>query len=350
MIYGDRKDDPHDQDGWDTIYGDEGNDEIHGGGRADTIYGGEGKDAIYGDAGDDVIHGGDGNDVVIGGNDNDTIHGGAGDDILSGSNGNDILYGDAGDDTFLGGNGNDSINGGAGDDSLRGDAGADTFVFDMNDSFGNDTIEDFDLDQDLIEFKDVGDNPSATLEQDGDDLIITVHDDTTEAGTITLKDISSGDLTNGHISGITIDALAPTPDPDQDIRSGHGNDTVTTGSGNDTIRTQKGDDIVDAGAGDDYIVGGGGNDTLTGGEGSDIFWYGTWGPGKDIIKDFAVGEDKIQLSGYGLSYQDVMDAAVENDDGNVVLFLNNPTGQGDGYITLENVALTDLGTSDFILA
>ena len=79
----------------------------------------------------------------------DTILGDAGDDTLYGDGGNDMLVGDAGADTIYGGAGTDTIAGGGGDDTLTGGTDADTFVFIENS--GNDTITDFDVDEDMID-------------------------------------------------------------------------------------------------------------------------------------------------------------------------------------------------------
>ncbi|USW94825.1 type I secretion C-terminal target domain-containing protein [Pseudomonas proteolytica] len=48
--------------------------------------------------------------------------------------------------------------------------------------------------------------------------------------------------------------------------------------------------------GDDILIGGPGNNTLTGGAGADTFQYLTGGSGHDVITDFAVGTDKLDLS------------------------------------------------------
>ena len=63
-----------------------------------------------------------------------------------------------------------------------------------------------------------------------------------------------------------------------------GNDTIIGGSGNDSIY---GD------AGNDMIQGGTGNDTRYGGGGSNIF---VLGKDRDVVKDFTLGSDKIQIA------------------------------------------------------
>ncbi|ETX13351.1 hypothetical protein OCH239_10940 [Roseivivax halodurans JCM 10272] len=61
--------------------------------------------------------------------------------------------------------------------------------------------------------------------------------------------------------------------------------------------------------------GGTGRDILIGGVGADIFEFGP-ATGKDIIRDFAAGEDLIRIGVAGLTYEDLSLSAVR--DGLVV--------------------------------
>ena len=95
---------------------------------------------------------------------------------------------------------------------------------------------------------------------------------------------------------------------------------VFAGAGGDLYLGSDTGALVDGGAGDDRLLGGGGADTLigaegddalTGGAGADIFVLAP-GPGgtaidagDDRIFDFAVGEDKVDLGGRGLSFADL---------------------------------------------
>lgn len=58
-----------------------------------------------------------------------------------------------------------------------------------------------------------------------------------------------------------------------------------------------GNDRLSGGDGSDLLVGGAGSDLLTGGDGRDVFQFGARGARRDadVIKDFTLGEDKIQL-------------------------------------------------------
>jgi Ca2+-binding RTX toxin-like protein len=53
-------------------------------------------------------------------------------------------------------------------------------------------------------------------------------------------------------------------------------------------------DKIYGGAGDDIINGGIGNDLLWGGDGSDTFQLND-GIGTDIVKDFVIGEDSLEV-------------------------------------------------------
>lgn len=169
----------------DHLYGDEGNDDLLGGGGADRVYGGPGNDYCSGGAGDDMFfadpiadgndryYGGDGVDTlsyadrtagvtvtlgngmsddgepgaeadftdptvenVIGGSGTDVLVGNGAGNTLTGNAGDDELFGGAGGDTLLGGGGRDLLVGDVGDDALYGgtgnddlDGGADTDLF-----------------------------------------------------------------------------------------------------------------------------------------------------------------------------------------------------------------------------
>ncbi|MGV8832674.1 MAG: M10 family metallopeptidase C-terminal domain-containing protein [Devosia sp.] len=84
---------------------------------------------------------------------NDTLYGNEGDDWIDGGGGNDRLFG---------GEGNDVLIGGAGTDRLRGDAGDDLFVFrsaaDLGYHTARDIIVDFELGHDRIDLAGVADD------------------------------------------------------------------------------------------------------------------------------------------------------------------------------------------------
>nr|WP_275667746.1 Ig-like domain-containing protein [Photobacterium damselae] len=84
-----------------------------------------------------------------------------------------------------------------------------------------------------------------------------------------------------------------------------GNDHISGGKGNDILIGDGGNDTLDGGLGNDLLDGGLGSDFLTGGAGNDTFiWRDHTLAAKDSennnpvdhIKDFVIGEDKIDLT------------------------------------------------------
>ncbi len=136
--------------GADTIIGDNGPNEIDGGGGTDTsLDGGAGSDTIVvtstftlgANANIDknfenikgkgatalTLTGDDGPNIITGTTEGDTLGGAGGNDRLIGGEGNDTLNGNDGNDILIGGEGNDTLNGNDGNDTLTGGRGADCF-------------------------------------------------------------------------------------------------------------------------------------------------------------------------------------------------------------------------------
>ncbi|VEP14708.1 putative Furin [Hyella patelloides LEGE 07179] len=74
-----------------------------------------------------------------------------------------------------------------------------------------------------------------------------------------------------------------------------GNDLLTGGTERDSLHGGLGKDILVGNKGDDLLTGGLGADTLTGGAGSDRFIYGSTKEGGDLIKDFDLKHDLLDL-------------------------------------------------------
>jgi Ca2+-binding RTX toxin-like protein len=105
------------------------------------------------------------------------------------------LRGTSGNDTISGTSGNDTIFAGAGNDSMAGGAGNDTFVFRAN--LGQDTVTDFTVGSDVLEFRDgIFADAAAVLAAataSGSDTLITI-----DAGnTILLKNVAVANLHTG---------------------------------------------------------------------------------------------------------------------------------------------------------
>ncbi|MEX0339147.1 MAG: calcium-binding protein [Arenibacterium sp.] len=74
-----------------------------------------------------------------------------------------------------------------------------------------------------------------------------------------------------------------------------GNDIINGRGGNDLLLGAGGRDKIKGGGGADKIDGGKGRDVLTGGAGADTFTFKTNKAGRDKIKDFGRGADKIEI-------------------------------------------------------
>jgi Ca2+-binding RTX toxin-like protein len=96
-------------------------------------------------------------------------------------NSNAWIRGTSGNDTLAGSSWNDTIAGGAGNDTLSGGAGNDVFVF--RSGFGQDTITDFSVGHDVVEFRDgiFADSAAAfaAATASGSNTIITIDASTT---------------------------------------------------------------------------------------------------------------------------------------------------------------------------
>jgi Ca2+-binding RTX toxin-like protein len=176
----------------------------------------------------------------------DTIAGFARGDTIHGLDGGDLIGGGAAGDTLYGDDGNDTLNGGLGVDLMHGGAGDDTYVVD-----------------------------------DANDAVIESADEGTDR-IAAWSDFTLGDgVENLILKG------------DGDI-NGTGNERDNRIYGND------GDNILYGGAGFDFATGIG-VDVLFGGAGNDRFVFGApqdslVGPRRDVIKDFLVGADQIDLT------------------------------------------------------
>jgi RHS repeat-associated protein len=223
---------------------------LRGGSGNDTLTTGAGsRDRLEGNDGDDILRAGNGDDGefwaflrynqagLLGGNGNDQLFGEGGNDDLFGEEGNDQLDGGIGNDRLYGSNGNDTLNGGDGDDFL--DPGSGT-----NQSIGG-------LGIDVLRL----DFATATAP-------VAITYTSTTSGT------ASGGSTFREVEGL-------------DLLGGSGNDTVnvTATTYKSWIRSGAGNDTVSTGAGDDRLEGGDGDDTLRGGAGNEngFNWYFTFG-------------------------------------------------------------------------
>ena len=225
---------------------------------------------------------------------------GSNDVHATGNSANNVINGNSGDNALRGRDGIDILNGSAGNDILRGGRGNDT----ANGGSGDDTV----------------------------------------------------------FGGVGLDKLFGNDGNDM-LRGGRGNDTVNGGSGDDTVLGGVGNDKLMGDGGDDILIGGVGKDILTGGTDSDqfVFSRASHSPNTanaDVIKDFELGIDLINLSGLIADNLDYIGGAGFSGTGPEVRALDNAGStkiwvdvDGDGVADMKIVlnGVTGILESDFML-
>ncbi|MBP7337127.1 M10 family metallopeptidase C-terminal domain-containing protein [Niveispirillum sp.] len=285
---------------------------------------------------------------LTGTNYSDDLFGGAGNDTILGGNGDDRLFGDAGNDRLIGGNGNDTFTGGAGND---------VFVLDRQTDYSRNynTITDFTQGQDRIDVSGLGINSMDTL------LALTDAEqaaDGTQLSTIS-TDYSGDTNTLTFAVNVTLltsnDFIFASNNSPQNLTGTAYADHLFGGSANDTVVGGNGDDALFGDAGDDRLVGGNGSDVLFGGAGKDVFVFerrGDYSTNSDIIADFTQGQDRLDVSGLGISSLTTLlelASALQAPDGSAVTRLETRYN-GDTNIMDMLVARPRLTSSDFIFA
>ena len=139
------------------------------------------------------------------------------------------------------------------------------------------------------------------------------------------------------IGGQGLDRLMGNSGDDR-LKGGKDDDTLLGGSGNDRLVGGAGDDLLNGGRGNDRLYGGLGTNTLIGGTGNDIFQLSA-GDGSDIIQDFEVGSDRIQLP-QEISFGSLTITA----DGSDTQISNG----SDPLAVLKNIQPNQVTQSDFI--
>ncbi|QEE37563.1 calcium-binding protein (plasmid) [Octadecabacter sp. SW4] len=264
-----------------SLEGSEFSDQLFGNHASNYLVGGAGSDKINGRNGNDVLDGGDGWDFLVGGKGADHIIGGNGVDTAAyqtaywrvivdlvnqstnigdakgdllvgienilGSKYNDVLRGGGDANKLSGGQGDDKLNGRQGDDRLFGGSGDDILL-------GGDGA-------DLLSGGSGSDTAAYWTAWSG----ITA-------------DLSNATRNTGNAAGDTFVSI----------------ENLIGSNFTDQLYGNALDNEISGRAGADTLHGRGGNDTLSGGVGADTFVF-MKGDDHDVVSDFGLGADRIQL-------------------------------------------------------
>jgi Ca2+-binding RTX toxin-like protein len=144
--------------------------------------------------------------------------------------------------------------------------------------------------------------------------------------------------------------------------AGSGIDTLQGGDGDDLLLGMAGKDSLVGGAGADMLVGGADGDVLTGLDGADIFLFaqgdsGVGDAAQDRITDFAIGEDRLDLTSFREAlhlveafghhaYELVM---TDRPDGTLIQIDLNGDGVSDQEIVVVTTDHAQLSSGDLVI-
>lgn len=234
------------------------------------------------------------------------VTGTEGDDVLSLTTGHDTVIALGGNDLITGLVGRDFIVAGAGDDTIEGNEGRDTI---LGGGTGADQL-DGSVGFDMVDYSSEASGIGITLGSSS-------NSGAAAGDSLTRIEAAHGTAFDDSITGNSAGNL---------LRGGAGADTIAGGAGNDRLWGWSGDDRLSGGAGDD---------TLRGGTGAEVFVFATGG-GADVVRDFADGEDRLELDAAlasGLSATQIVNQLGDDSSGATVL-----TFTGGETITLDGFA------------
>lgn len=343
------------------------NDTLDGGLGGDLLEGGLGDDTYYVDVWSDVVkeQADQGFDTVYA-NDAYVLNNFVEKAVLlnaghlDGNEWNNELVGSNGDDRLSGGDGNDTLTGGLGEDILIGGVGADT----MDGGFGDDTYFVDNVGDVAVE----GNSGFDTVYVAGTHYIMGAG---IERGILltpgfvlngnSMGNVLGGTTGNDWLNGMTgADWMEGWTGDDGYYVDNVGDKVVeAAGQGYDTVYAyidytleanverayvmdflgnltgNELDNVLGGSTGSNILIGGGGRDFIEGGTSADVFRYlavsdsnGT--TGRDMLNDFEVGVDKIDVSALRSGASDTFHW---EDRGNGLFFFNMDIG-GDGTIDL----------------
>ncbi|MEG4449228.1 calcium-binding protein, partial [Microcoleus sp. N9_A3] len=112
----------------------------------------------------------------------------------------------------------------------------------------------------------------------------------------------TGDATANSVTGTEFADILSGGSGADIFDGGLGNDSISGDDGNDSLFGGGGSDTLNGGIGNDTLIGGVGTNVLSGGAGLDVFVFsGTTADGGDIITDYSIVDDVINLDSTGFA-------------------------------------------------
>ncbi|MBT9383017.1 family 16 glycosylhydrolase [Pseudooceanicola sp. CBS1P-1] len=190
----------------------------------------------------------------------------------------------------------------------------------------------------------------------------TERNDAITEGGFTSQELWGGTEGADTINGSRWGDLIEAGGGDDIVYGDNGNDTLYGGDGADQLFGQNGSDALYGGAAADKLIGGNGVDFLNGGAGTDHLWGGVWaadgatdtfafeaGCGTDYVHDFELGTDLIDLSSFGIGWDDLSSAMTDQGWATKIDLAACGGNSGDA-VYLANVAAADLTADDILFA
>lgn len=291
------------------------------------------------------------------------IFGTQGDDVILGGDVRENISSYGGNDLIDGGGGRETITTGAGADVIRYTALSDSYR--SGNQIFSDFILDFDASQDRIDLSALGftgfgngyEGTLAVVENTATGRIyLRSYDADTDGNRfeISFNGLYQGVLTTNNVlfSAVAIGGTAKA-------------DTLNGTAATEILTGLAGNDRLNGGAGDDTLVGGAGRDTLTGGQGDDVFRFATLSDSfrtataghSDLITDFTrdedFGRDRIDVSalgftGLGNGHNGTLAVQVSADASRTYIKSFDADDQGQRFEVTLNGNHADLTAADFV--
>ncbi|NJM98293.1 MAG: calcium-binding protein [Phormidesmis sp. RL_2_1] len=188
-------------------------------------------------------------------------------------------------DTLIGGDGNDVLNGGNDIDIMTGGLGNDIYIVNFFGTSANGSSEQVIENSGEGYDKVISSVSISSLYDNVEGLILEEGSTATVGNGNSEKNKIEGNSRNNSLNGFA------------------GDDQLFGGAGNDLLLGGDGLDFLYGEDGNDLLVGGNGSDRLTGGAGRDAFRIDVLDGSTDLIYDFSVVDDLIEISksAFGLS-------------------------------------------------